>query len=236
MKTFKVLSALLSYPTAELQAAAPELAAVLQDEGLIKPQDLAPLRLLVAQIAERDLLDLQERYVLLFDRSRSLSLHLFEHVHGESRDRGQAMVDLRNLYLAHGLDLDAMELPDYIPMFLEFLAQLPVDEARNHLREPLHILTALRTRLAKRESPYAAVLGALEAIAGMRPDRKAVDEILAEAEDDPNDGKALDRIWEEEQVRFGPEFGGAGDGCPKVGEMLARMDPPAPARDGDIQS
>ena len=100
---------------------------------------------------------MQERYVELFDRTRSLSLHLFEHVHGESRDRGQAMIDLKSLYEKNGLFLGAAELPDYVPVFLEFLSTRPLTEARTLLGQTAHILTALAERLEKRRSPYAAV-------------------------------------------------------------------------------
>ena len=220
-RTLKALSALLTYPTAELQAATGEISEVLDADNLIPGRIRDQLHTLLSELATGDLYDLQERYVLLFDRSRSLSLHLFEHVHGESRDRGQAMVDLRSLYLRHGLDLDVRELPDYLPMFLEFLAQLPDAEAREHLSEVLHILTALRIRLTKRSSPYAGVFLALESVAGGKPDSKALALVLAEEEDDPEDGDALDRVWEEEQVQFGPA--GPDSGCPQVNDMLARM-------------
>jgi nitrate reductase delta subunit len=235
-KTFKVLSALLSYPTAELQAAAPEFAGVLASEGLLPEPARQAVAPLIAQIAEGDLFDLQERYVLLFDRTRSLSLHLFEHIHGESRDRGQAMVDLAELYAQNGLAISARELPDYLPLFLEFLSTQPEDEARELLGQPLHIISALATRLMRRESVYAAALRALEAIARGKPEAAALQELLEAAEDDPNDLAALDAIWEEEAVTFGP---GApdDDNCPKVSEMLGRMgaDPSAPDPATDTQ-
>ena len=131
IRTFKVLSLLLTYPTAELKAAAPELAAALDAEALLPERLRARLAALIGEIAARDLYDLQERYVLLFDRTRSLSLHLFEHVHGEGRDRGQAMVDLIELYERGGLRLEAKELPDYLPLFLEFLSTRPFGEAQD---------------------------------------------------------------------------------------------------------
>src|SRR5690554_5899740 len=119
MKTFKVFSLLLSYPSAELQQAIPAMRRVLQQDGLVGPARLQALSALMKDLQEGDLYDLQERYVLLFDRSRSLSLNLFEHIHGESRDRGGAMVDLLEMYRAGGLDLDGVELPDHLPVLLE---------------------------------------------------------------------------------------------------------------------
>jgi nitrate reductase delta subunit len=235
-KTFKVLSALLSYPTAELQAAAPEFAAVLASEELMPEPIRQGLDPLISQIAVDDLFELQERYVLLFDRTRSLSLHLFEHIHGESRDRGQAMVDLAELYLNNGLAISARELPDYLPLFLEFLSTQSEAEARELLGQPLHIISALATRLMRRDSVYAATLRALEAISRGKPEAAALQELLDEAEDDPNDLAALDAIWEEEAVTFGP---GAPDedNCPNVSQMLARMgaDPTVPDPASDTQ-
>ena len=126
IRTLKVLSLLLAYPTEEIRAAAPSFAPVLDEEGLLPEGRRGALRRLAAQLGERGLYDLEERYVLLFDRTRSLSLHLFEHVHGESRDRGQAMVELKDLYAANGLEMPANELPDYLPLFLEFLSTRPL--------------------------------------------------------------------------------------------------------------
>jgi nitrate reductase molybdenum cofactor assembly chaperone NarJ/NarW len=170
--TFKALSALLSYPDADLVGAVADIRAVLDQEALVPAFERRLIGKLLDEIATLDLYELQERYVFLFDRTRSLSLHLFEHVHGESRDRGQAMVDLRSLYEQQGLDVDARELPDYLPLFLEFLSLRPLAEARALLKEPIGVISALRERLSKRKTPYAGVFRALEAIAGGSTDVK----------------------------------------------------------------
>ena len=150
MQTLKVLSALLTYPTAELQDAVPDIETVIENDLLLPRAVRQQLDVLLEELATLDLLDLQERYVLLFDRTRSLSLHLFEHVHGESRDRGQAMIDLKNMYEQNGLFMNQAELPDFLPMFLEFLATRPPVEAAHLLGQPAHILAALAERLAQR--------------------------------------------------------------------------------------
>ena len=164
-RTLKVLSALLSYPTGELQAAVPEMRAALDAEGRLPRKNRDRLDRLLEEIATRDLYDLQERYVLLFDRTRSLSLNLFEHVHGESRDRGQAMVDLMALYERHGLAIRAKELPDHLPLLLEFLSEIPDAEARGLIAETAHILEAIRLRLKKRKVPYASVFSCMQTLA-----------------------------------------------------------------------
>ena len=146
-RTYRALAALLSYPTEALQAATAEIAEVLADEAIVLPPARAAIDGFLADIAATDIYALQERYFALFDRSRTLSLHLFEHVHGESRDRGQAMADLVTLYQSHGLDMAADELPDFLPLFLEFLSLLPDVEARGMLAEPAGILRALTDRL-----------------------------------------------------------------------------------------
>lgn len=232
MRTFRALAALLTYPDEALVAAAAEIASALDAERLVTGADRRALDPLLAELAGGDLFDLQERYVLLFDRTRSLSLHLFEHVHGDSRERGPAMIELRELYLARGLALAGNELPDYLPVFLEFLAQLPLDEARRFLAEPLHVLAAIETRLRKRDSAYAAVFRALQALAGgaQAAANPAGDQApAAEDDEDPNDRAALDRAWEEAAVAFGP--GGAptataeaGDDCPRASAIARRLD------------
>lgn len=226
--TYKVLSALLSYPTPELQDAAQELVSALNAEALLPAPNRAAIKALIQEIADADLLEAQSRYVDLFDRTRSLSLHLFEHVHGESRDRGQAMVSLLERYRQAGLDVAAHELPDYIPLFLEFLSTLDRAEARTSLAEPAHILAALGERLRRRSSAYAAVLEALVTLSEIAPSMDILAELRTEKIEDPGDLAALDKAWEETEVRFGPGDA-ATDGCPRVNDMLARMDIPANA-------
>lgn len=218
-KTYKALSALLSYPTQEIKDAADDIEAVLMGEALAPAWALKQIRRLIEDLKSLGLYELQERYVFLFDRTRSLSLHLFEHVHGESRDRGQAMVDLRTLYAQGGLEIDANELPDYLPLFLEYLSTRPADEARALLAEPLSVLIALKERLAKRNTPYVAIFRALEAIAGRAPSQRELDDLRKAPDDDPNDLEALDAAWEDQPVTFGP----GEEGCPKVDQMLDRM-------------
>lgn len=203
--TLKVLSLLLSYPSQELKDEAGALRAALEGERLLKPQTLRALEALFDELARNDLLELQGRYVDLFDRTRSLSLHLFEHVHGESRERGQAMIDLRAAYGEQGLLMVSDELPDFLPAFLEFAAVLPLKEARRTLAEPVHVLQALHERLQARGTPYAAVLAALVELSGARPHPDALQELRAKPDPGADDFEAVDKAWEEEAVRFGPE-------------------------------
>jgi len=202
----KVISLLLSYPSEDVRAAVPELKAALDGAAIGKHQTQA-LKRLADDIAGRDLYDAQERYVFLFDRTRSLSLHLFEHVHGESRDRGQAMVDLMAMYEKDGFEIDAKELPDYLPMFLEYLSMKPAGEAAELLGQTAHIIAALRERLKKRNSVYANAFAVLESMALGKPDTALLAELLETPEDNPRDLEALDRVWEDEAVTFGGNAG-----------------------------
>jgi len=203
-KTLKVLSALLTYPSTEMQAAVPQMRAALDAEARLPQEHRNRIDGFLQELASADLFDLQERYVLLFDRTRSLSLHLFEHVHGESRDRGQAMVDLKALYEHHGLAITSNDLPDHLPLFLEFLSQTPEAEARDLIAETSHVLEAIRLRLEKRKVPYASVFACIQALAHAKPPNNIVTALLGEPDEDPNDLAALDAAWEDEEVRFGP--------------------------------
>lgn len=201
MKTLKVLSALLCYPQPEWQTALGEMAEVLEQEKLLPKDGQRALRALINRLERTDLMELQERYVAIFDRGRALSLHLFEHIHGQSRDRGQAMVDLLEIYRRHGFEMNARELPDYIPLFLEYLAQRPGGEALDMLAETLHVMALLGARLAERGSDYHVVFDTLAALVGEPAD---IEDIRRQAATEGPDETLvnMDRIWEEEAVTF----------------------------------
>jgi nitrate reductase delta subunit len=213
MKTLRALAALLSYPTAELVAAADELRQVVDGDVVLPATERAALRRLIDDLSTVDLYDLQERYGLLFDRTRALSLHLFEHVHGESRDRGQAMVDLLKLYEESGYTPTTSELPDFLPLFLEYVSTRPPKVAVELLGQPANVIAALKERLVKRSSPYAAVMSSLLAISKARLDDAALATLRAEPDPEPDDLEALDAAWEEEEVTFGPGAADAKGAC-----------------------
>lgn len=160
MRHYQVLSALLLYPEADLIANLPALAGVMA----LRPSLHAPLLPLFAYLADTRLIDLQQNYVMTFDRNPSHSLHLFEHIHGESRDRGQAMVDLMEEYKRHGLVMTGDDLPDFVPLFLEFLSQQEEGEAERLLADAVHVLAHVGRKLAANDSPYAGVFAVLEAL------------------------------------------------------------------------
>ena len=196
--SLRVLAALLAYPDAELRRDLAEMTVLLAKDGALSGSRRGELGALARWLADGEPLDVEAQYVETFDRGRSTSLHLFEHVHGDSRDRGPAMIDLARTYAAAGLMLKEGELPDYLPVVLEFASTQPPREAKAFLGEIAHIVSAIFSALLQRGSRYAAVMGALLDMAGEQA--RAV-EIPAEP--------ALDESWAEP-----PAF----DGCSVAGQ------------------
>lgn len=196
--TLRALAHLLRYPDRDLSSHLHELREALHAEGALRGARLAELDILIERLNTAPPLVVQADYVEIFDRGRHTSLHLFEHVHGDSRDRGQAMIDLGQTYAAAGLRFAADELPDYLPVVLEFASTQPPTEARAFLREFAHILRAIFSALQRRRSRYASVLGALLELAGEKVETIALP-------DEPT----LDETWEEPA---------AFDGCGRTGQ------------------
>jgi nitrate reductase delta subunit len=196
--SLRVLAALLAYPDARLRGELAGMMPLLARDGALSGSRLAELDALARRLADGDPLDVEAEYVETFDRGRSTSLHLFEHVHGDSRERGPAMIDLARTYAAAGLMLKEGELPDFLPVVLEFASTQPPREARAFLGEIAHLVNAVFGALLQRGSRYAAVMGALLDLAGEQA--RAV-EIPAEP--------ALDESWAEP-----PAF----DGCSVAGQ------------------
>jgi len=215
--TFKAAAALLAYPTEELVAALPDILEILEDDRRVPRRVRADLATLVDDLRCADPLDAQERYVATFDRGRAACLHLFEHVHGESRDRGQAMVDLKSMYERAGLSLAGHELPDYLPALLEFLSLQPFEVAEAMLGDCAHVVRKVGDALASRGSPYAAVFAAVLAVAGLPG-------LTGKAEDVPE--KPMDEEWAEAPVVFGPAAGAA-CGAPMPTQSIIQFVPRA---------
>ncbi len=197
MIVLRALSALLSYPTQEMRQALPEIVDAVSSSPLLASRERAGIVALIDDLAGRDLMDAEERYVELFDRGRATSLNLFEHLYGDSRDRGDAMVELKRIYERAGFALTTSELPDYLPVLLEYLSCRDLAETRDMLSDCAHILRRIAEGLISRGSAYAGVLQALIVIAGEQPvDARSVSKVQHPREN-------LDRDWFEE-----PAFAG----------------------------
>ena len=204
--TLRVLARLLSYPDAELRGHLGDLRAALHSEQALGARRLEELDALLLSMRTRDPIELEADYVQLFDRGRSTSLHLFEHVHGDSADRGPALIDLQQTYERAGLAFEADELPDHLAVVLEFASTQPPAIAREFLGEMAHILNALFTALVRRDSPYASVIAAVLEITGHRAER-------VEIRPEP----AMDDAWAEPA---------AFDGCSSQGKSRPGAEQP----------
>jgi nitrate reductase delta subunit len=205
-KSLRVLARLLGYPDTELRGHLADLRSALHEEKALPVQRLVELDALISSMQQKPALEMEADYVELFDRGRATSLHLFEHVHGDSRDRGPAMIDLAQTYGKAGMYLAEGEMPDFLPVVLEFTSTQPAREAREFLAEMAHIFNAIFAALQQRGSPYASVLGALLELAG---EKASPVEIAAE--------ESIDAVWQEPVVF---------DGCSSKGQ--AKPDQPQP--------
>jgi len=192
INTYKILSLLLSYPTEELQEFLPEAVRELAEEKLLGEKPMEETGKFATHFGQYDLIDWQAEYVQLFDTGRSVSLYLFEHLKGDSKDRGQAMVDLIEEYRMHGMELSSDELPDYLPVILEFLSSLEPEEAAEMLSGTVNVISLIHQRLAAKENVYRHLTGAVISLSAKAPEVSA--EPLPSAETEPEDP---DRDYEE---------------------------------------
>ncbi|MFI5022658.1 MAG: nitrate reductase molybdenum cofactor assembly chaperone [Alphaproteobacteria bacterium] len=224
MRTFKALGALLSYPESELIGAIDEIAAAIDEERLLRGRERRGLDGLLAHLRRTDLLVLQEDYVALFDRTRSLSLNLYEHLYAESRERGQAMAELAMVYRLNGFEIDARELPDHLPLLCEFLSLIALKPARAVLADAVTVIEALRERLARRNSPYAAALAALATLADQAADTELLAELAKAVPVNESSLEAIDAAWAEAPVVFGPDADPGGCGSARTDTASATPD------------
>ena len=204
--SLRALALLLSYPDADMRSKLTDVMSVLSLERALSPSRISELKNLSEQLQSLDPLEVESRYVETFDRGRSTCLNLFEHVHGDSRDRGPAMIDLSQTYAQSGLVLDPDELPDHLCVVLEFASTQPEDVAKSFLDEMAHILNSIFSALLKRESPYAAVIAAVLELSGHK----------AQAVNIPVE-ESIDSSWQE------PE---AFDGCQSRGQSKPNLEQP----------
>jgi nitrate reductase delta subunit len=230
MKTFKLLGLLLTYPGEQLQAAVGSFAEVFADDDLLTKQQIKSLKTLLDDYANEDLIKLQERYVSTFDRSRNHCLYLFEHIHGESRDRGAAMVDMKEMYASKGLDINSNELPDYLPLFLEYLSFCELEEAIEMLSSAIDVIATIGMHLERNESIFASVFKVLENLPNINVDKKKVALAVKNAPKDPETFDELDKEWEET-----PAFGNDEADCNNCSAYQKNGDDSQNLFSGDIQ-
>lgn len=207
MRSLRVLSRLLAYPNADLLEQLHPLKQVLIEDGFLKSKTLNEVNKFIDNLAATDLMEAQETYVELFDRGRAHCLHLYEHVHGESRFRGQAMIDLAGRYAEKGLEIGVGELPDYLPVFLEFISICEPEDGLGTLSNAAPIIAVIGEKLKRRKSGYASIMKAIVELSGAKLSaaeiRKAADAALPNIQTLDE----LDKQWEEPEA-FG-DFSGA---------------------------
>ena len=174
---------------------------ILKDEKILSDNDLYSINEFIYYIKKNDLLFLQESYVSIFDRQKHFSLYLFEHIHGDSKERGMAMIDLNNLYQKSNFEISYQnELPDFIPVFLEYLALISVNQASTLLSEIINIITTLRLRLKAINSPYYIIFSILESLSKTKPDEKIIKKISNDDTFLKVSNFEIDKNWEEKKI------------------------------------
>jgi len=200
LKTYKILSLLLSYPEMEIRMSLPEVVPNLKSERILKVREIEGIRQFIEFFSAIDLTGWQEHYVQLFDYSRAVSLSLFEHVHGDSKDRGQAMVDMIGFYSENGLEINQSELPDHLPVFLEFLSLQDPLRAAELLAEPVEILEHIFVKLKEKGNPYQYLLAAIISLSAREPYHEIIDNSTKGSMD-----MDFDKEYEEPRVSFGSD-------------------------------
>ena len=206
MRTLRVLSRLLVYPNAEIMEQIPALKEVLLEDNFLKAKTLKPLTAFMDELGATDLMQAQEAYVELFDQGRAHCLHLFEHVHGESRFRGKAMIDLAERYAEKGLIVGTGELPDYLPVFLEFISICDVSEGQETLSQAAPVIATIGEKLKRQGSGYAGVMAAIVELSGVKLKKADIEKAADAALPNIQTLEELDQEWEEPEA-----FGGAPD-------------------------
>ncbi len=204
MRSLRVLSRLLVYPNAEVLAQMGALKDVLHEDGVLKAGTLKKLTVFMDEYAGTDLMDAQETYVELFDRGRAHCLHLFEHVHGESRFRGQAMIDLSDRYAEKGLVIGVGELPDYLPVFLEFISICEPDEGLETLAQAAPVIATIGEKLKRQKSGYASIFKAIVELSGAKLKEADIKKAADAALPNIKTLDELDEEWQEPEA-FGDE-------------------------------
>ncbi len=228
MKTFKLLGLLLTYPEGTVYSESNELSQTLRSEALLPEKFIKKVETFLTTQKAQDLMAVQEDYVETFDRGRAHCLHLFEHIHGESRDRGQAMIDLSETYAAKGLYIETGELPDYLPLFMEYLSRCEFQDATELLGEAINVIAVIGSKLKKCKSPYADIFASIEALSAVKADTEKLKTALREAHKDPETLEELDQQWKEAEAFGDPLTDAATDSSacnafPNTMEALNKM-------------
>lgn len=169
MTLFKLLSALFEYPDQDLLHALPELMTIIREDATLQPCEREAIAAFASWLADSDLTEAQATYVKTFDMTPEHALHLTHHLFGEDRNRGPALIDLGEYYKSYGLELGSNELPDYLPLVLEFASMLEPVEAQVFLDPFAKVIAQLGANLDAAQSTWAPLVRLVEAHARLVP-------------------------------------------------------------------
>ena len=201
LHTYKILSTFLSYPDANLKNSINLVSGIFESEKILSQVHINQISNFILYIKKNNLLHLQESYVSIFDRQKHFSLYLFEHIHGDSKERGMAMIDLNNLYKKSNFEITQQnELPDFIPVFLEYLSLINKEKASNLIGEIISIITTLHLRLKTINSPYYIIFSILEELSEIKPDAKLIQKISNDKSFLKISHYQVDKDWEDKNV------------------------------------
>ncbi len=153
-RTYKILSLLLDYPDQEIYESLPLIDEMATEDAFLNEDELNDLHLFITACSKLSLEEWQMYYVNIFDMSKKINLYIFDHIYGDSRERGQAMVDLKEMYESRGYELTSNELPDYIPVFLEYLSFLKDEEKTIHLLNEIKAIIEKLHKLTNEEDVF----------------------------------------------------------------------------------
>ncbi|MBT3092579.1 MAG: nitrate reductase molybdenum cofactor assembly chaperone [Candidatus Thiodiazotropha endolucinida] len=162
MQIYKLLARLLEYPDTELIVHMPEIIKRVKSDRDISTQERDDLMQFISWMQLHDMTGMQADYVQTFDMTPEHALHLTHHLFGDDRGRGPALIDLMEHYRAEGLDIDQQEIPDYLPLILEYASTLDDMQAKVFLGDARKVITVLAENLEKADSPYARLLRIIE--------------------------------------------------------------------------
>lgn len=198
LKTYKILSTFLSYPSINLKKNIMSTLILLNKENIIIKDNLLLLKNFINFVQDNNLIYLQEYYVSIFDRKKDFSLYIFEHIHGDSRERGMAMIDLINLYKKSNFTIaETNELPDYIPLFLEYLSLIDKNTSIQLISEIVNILTILEKKLEHINSNYHIIFKILKDMSNIKYNNNLIDTLLFNFKNNNTNNNNLDKDWEE---------------------------------------
>ncbi len=159
---YRMLSKLLDYPDEGLAGVLWELRLRARQGTEFETHERPAVETFVDYLESLPLTELQAAYVATFDMVPEHSLHLTHHLFGDDKNRGPALIDLTEFYKEYGLELAANELPDFLPLVLEFADQLDADEAHMFLSQWTKVLKQLAANQEEARSPYAPLVRLVE--------------------------------------------------------------------------